>query len=206
MAFDRSTLATVAKQHANAAPKPAKSGRRTWNPFASLFTAARGASAVVVNAQKARQTAAATPKRQAPSAVAGLAPIKAAHVPHGGKATQSDAATNTPPASSLSSSPSIERAAVAAERARCARIIAHGIATGTVHQAGAFAFDTDLDVDTAIAALDAGRADNAKPRTPTLGERMAHAQVPNPGAGAEAAPLTTAQAIVVAGMKCRGEI
>ncbi|ANN70907.1 hypothetical protein [Bordetella bronchialis] len=98
------------------------------------------------------------------------------------------------------------KAARAQERARCARIIAHGIKVGAVRQAGVFAFDTSMSAQSAIAALDAGRAESPAARKPGLAERMAAARTPNPGAGgAGGAQLTRAQQIVLAGKKRRGE-
>ncbi|MBV2180897.1 MAG: hypothetical protein KUL86_06630 [Castellaniella sp.] len=93
--------------------------------------------------------------------------------------------------------------AVHAERQRCSRIIAHGISVGAVRQAGIFAFDTDMSAKTAIAAIDASRAD--APRSRNLADRMAGVATPNPGSGATGAQLTVAEQIVLAGKKRRGE-
>jgi len=98
------------------------------------------------------------------------------------------------------------KAARALERARCARIIAHGIKIGAVRQAGVFAFDTKMSSKNAIAALDAGRVDSPAPRKTGLADRMAAARTPNPGAGGAGTKLSTAQMIVLAGKKRRGEI
>lgn len=99
-----------------------------------------------------------------------------------------------------------QKAARAAERARCARIVAHGINIGATRQAGVFAFDTKMSSKAAISALNAGRADTPQAaRKPGLAERMAAAAVPNPGAGGAAGQMTTAQQIVLAGKKRRGE-
>lgn len=99
-----------------------------------------------------------------------------------------------------------KKAARAAERSRCARIIAHGINVGAVRQAGVFAFDTKMSSKAAIAALDASRAD-AGQRRPTLADRMSGTQrVPNPGIGGAAASAPSlAEQIVAAGKKRRGE-
>lgn len=98
------------------------------------------------------------------------------------------------------------KAARAQERARCARIIAHGIKVGAVRQAGVFAFDTSMSAQSAIAALDAGRAEAPGARKPGLAERMAGTQTPNPGAGGAGGQMSVADQIVLAGRKRRGEI
>lgn len=99
-----------------------------------------------------------------------------------------------------------KKASRAAERTRCARIVAHGIKIGAVRQAGVFAFDTKMSSKAAIAALDASRAD-AAPRRSGLADRMATMSVPNPGAGgAAAAAPSLADQIVAAGKKRRGEL
>lgn len=100
----------------------------------------------------------------------------------------------------------VKKAARAAERSRCARIIAHGIKVGAVRQAGVFAFDTRMSSASAIAALDAGRVDVPEQRRTSLADRMASASVPNPGAGGGNAPMSIAQQIVLAGKKRRGEV
>lgn len=50
-------------------------------------------------------------------------------------------------------------AAVLRERQRCARIVAHGILTGTVRQACSYAFDTSMSAEVAIATIDSTTAD-----------------------------------------------
>lgn len=99
-----------------------------------------------------------------------------------------------------------KKAARATERARCARIIAHGINIGVAAQAGVFAFDTKMSSKAAIAALDAGKAAGGGSRRSSLDERMARTPTPNPGAGGSgsAAP-TMAQQIVMANKKRLGE-
>jgi len=98
-----------------------------------------------------------------------------------------------------------------AERARCAKIIAHGIAHGCVRQAGVFAFDTNMTAAQAIRALEASATDG-KARSSGLRERMAGVKVPNVGAngGTQALdpndPAVKAAAIVAAGKKRRGEV
>lgn len=103
------------------------------------------------------------------------------------------------------------RGAIRRERARCAKIIAHGVAVGSVRQACVLAFDTGMGVKAAIASLNACKADTASAAAPRAGlhERMAAAGVPNVGAGSEggAPPTMTkvAAAIIAAGEKARGE-
>jgi hypothetical protein len=75
-----------------------------------------------------------------------------------------------------------KKAARATERARCARIMAHGINIGAAAQAGVFAFDTKMSSKAAIAALDAGKAAGGGRRA-SLDERMSRTPTPNPGAG-----------------------
>ncbi|GAB7525331.1 hypothetical protein [Paraburkholderia sp. 2C] len=100
-----------------------------------------------------------------------------------------------------------KKAARASERARCARIIAHGIKIGSVRQAGVFAFDTRMSSKAAIAALDASKADAPAPapKRAALADRMSTTQVPNPGVGGAATAPNLAQQIIAAGKKRRGE-
>ncbi|QNB13441.1 hypothetical protein G5S35_17580 [Paraburkholderia tropica] len=104
-----------------------------------------------------------------------------------------------------------KKAARAAERTRCARIIAHGIALGQPEQAATLAFDSKVSSAVAAQVLQAGKmavAPAAAPRAsrPTLDERMAHARPMNPGNGAPAAAAPTmAEQILMAGKIRRGE-
>ncbi len=96
------------------------------------------------------------------------------------------------------------------ERTRCAKIIAHGIKTGSVRQAGIFAFDTSMTVAAAIAALDAGKLDNEAGKRGGLKERMAAVGISSVGPGAGEAPdasspKAVAAMIIEAGRKARGE-
>lgn len=101
------------------------------------------------------------------------------------------------------------RLAVRRERARCAQIIAHGIATGRVRQAGVLAFDSELPVKAAKATLDAGSADEPAPKRESLADRMAAANVPSVGADSDtpapAGMTKVAAAIIAAGEKARGD-
>lgn len=54
------------------------------------------------------------------------------------------------------------KAARSSERKRCARIIAHGIKAGNVHQAAVFAFDTGLTATQAISAMNAAKIDTSR--------------------------------------------
>ncbi|MDA8230156.1 MAG: hypothetical protein M0006_02335 [Magnetospirillum sp.] len=94
-----------------------------------------------------------------------------------------------------------------AERARCARILAHGIQAGRVEQAGVLAFDTSLTASAAIAVLNAAAA--TEPRREGLGTRMGGVRIPNPGADASGLdpndPQGIAARIVAAAKKARGE-
>lgn len=102
------------------------------------------------------------------------------------------------------------RSAARRERARCAAIIAHGVAIGSVRQACVLAFDTGMGVKAAKASLNACKADG-KPLTVSLADRMAATGVPNigadAGAGAGGPPGLTkvAAAIIAAGEKARNE-
>ncbi|MDR5765033.1 hypothetical protein [Caballeronia sp. LZ028] len=105
-----------------------------------------------------------------------------------------------------------KKAARATERARCARIMAHGVATGNVEQAAKFAFNTKMSSADAIAILGSG-AHTAAPAAPvasqrkSLDERMAHARPRNPGDSAPAAAEPTmAERIIAAGKLRRGEL
>lgn len=106
-----------------------------------------------------------------------------------------------------------EAKASAAERARCAKIIAHGVAHGCVRQAGVFAFDTNMSAAQAIKALEASAADSQSRPKAGLRDRMAGVRVPNVGADGGAGqaldpndPKAKALAIVEAGKKRRGEV
>ncbi|WP_248769141.1 hypothetical protein [Pseudomonas sp. MWU12-2345] len=74
-----------------------------------------------------------------------------------------------------------KKAIVAQERARCARILAHGLKTSNPEQACVFAFDTNMSADAAISALSVARSVGA--RGSSLGERMKDANVTHAGAG-----------------------
>lgn len=101
-----------------------------------------------------------------------------------------------------------------AERARCAAIVAFGVKNNCVRQAGVFAFDTNMTVAQAIAAISAGGAD-AK-RSGSLALRMQGVAAPNVGADggpgapapgdAAAAAKATAALIIRAGQKRRNEV
>lgn len=73
-----------------------------------------------------------------------------------------------------------KKAIVAQERARCARILAHGLKTSNPEQACVFAFDTNMSADAAISALSVARSVGA--RVGSLGERMKDANVTHAGA------------------------
>lgn len=99
------------------------------------------------------------------------------------------------------------------ERARCARIIAHGIKNGCVSQAGVFAFDTSMTSTQAISALSASKLDSNANRS-GLGQRMAAVKVPNVGADSpshidpnnpQAAAKAIADRVIAAAAKARGE-
>lgn len=104
-----------------------------------------------------------------------------------------------------------KKAARATERARCARIMAHGINIGATRQAGVFAFDTKMSSKAAISALNASVAETPQPqRRATVADRMSHVATPNIGSGGSSATgsagaPTLAQQIVLAGKKRRGE-
>jgi hypothetical protein len=98
------------------------------------------------------------------------------------------------------------------ERIRCARILTAGIQAGRVNQACVFAFDTNLSSSAAIAAIAAADFDAPKTtagRRPSIDERMAALNTPNPGASAGAAPSAdpaqaAAARIIAAGERARG--
>lgn len=73
-------------------------------------------------------------------------------------------------------------AGAAAERARIAAILDDDSSKARQGVARKLAFDTDMDVATALAIITASAEEQQKPRTPPLAER--HAAIP--GAGAEA--------------------
>ena len=92
------------------------------------------------------------------------------------------------------------KAVRAAERARCAAIVAHGLQNGCVEQACVFAFDTSLSQAAAINALTAGRAAGGGRKPQSLAERMNNAKVNHVGAegggDAPAGMSKTAAAII----------
>lgn len=102
-----------------------------------------------------------------------------------------------------------KKAARKAERERCAAIVAHGIKTKQTILACSFAFDTNLSASQAKSALNAARKDAAasSPHHPSLNERMASVQTPNPGAnggkGSGNAAKTLADRIVAVGERVR---
>ena len=105
------------------------------------------------------------------------------------------------------------KAARQVERARCAKIIAHGIKNGCVNQAGVFAFDTTMSVNQAIGALSASKLDGGA-KGPGLGQRMATVGVVRVGADApashdpsdpQAASKAMADRIIASAAKARGE-
>jgi hypothetical protein len=107
-----------------------------------------------------------------------------------------------------------EKAARASERARCAKIIAHGIKNGCVRQAAVLAFDSQMTARVAILSLDASKGDMETSSRAGLGQRMAAVTVPNPGAGGAEMPnmadplvaaQATAKAVIAAAAKARGE-
>lgn len=98
--------------------------------------------------------------------------------------------------------------AAAAATARCATIVAHGIKTGAVRQACAYAFDTSMSAEVAIATLDA-TADDRKAEGGSLGARMGAEPVPiaKPEAGKVDAndPKAIALTVIASAKKARGE-
>ncbi|MBB4863344.1 hypothetical protein HNP46_002191 [Pseudomonas nitritireducens] len=97
--------------------------------------------------------------------------------------------------------------AVAADRRRCAAIVAHGLELGSVEQACVFAFDTNMSQASAMAALSAGsRADGRKGG---LRERMGSGRVKPVGdddGGKTPNGMTeTASAIVRAAERAQGK-
>lgn len=99
-----------------------------------------------------------------------------------------------------------EKAARRAERARCARIVAHGISNGCVTQAAVFAFDTNLPVSAAVAAMKAAKFDGKG----SLSGRMGTTSIPKVGADVsrtrpEGGAAAQADAIINAAKKARGE-
>lgn len=98
-------------------------------------------------------------------------------------------------------------AAVKRDRARCARIIAHGIGMDAVRQACAYAFDTNMSAKVAIATLNATRADG-KQGTSLHSRMSAQQQVAVRPEGVQQAQGSagTAQAILAAANKARGQV
>jgi hypothetical protein len=105
------------------------------------------------------------------------------------------------------------KAARHAERARCAKIIAHGIHNGCAKQAFVFAFDTTLSSAQAIAAMSASKLDGGA-KGPGLGQRMAGVSVIKVGADVpeshdpsnpQAAAKAIADSIIASAAKARGE-
>lgn len=105
------------------------------------------------------------------------------------------------------------KAVRSSERARCARIIAHGIKNGCVNAAATLAFDTSMTSKQVIATLRAAKIDSGAGRA-GLGSRMAAVVVPHVGSDVvsgvdpndpQAAAKATANAIIKAAAKARGE-
>ncbi len=101
------------------------------------------------------------------------------------------------------------RAAVAADRARCATIVAHGLKSGSVEQACVFAFDTNMSAASAISAMNAASAvSGSRAGRGGLRERMGGSAVPPVGgddAPSKPAGMSdTAAAIVRAAERAQG--
>jgi hypothetical protein len=101
-----------------------------------------------------------------------------------------------------------EQAVRASERARCAAILAHGIKTGAVRQACAYAFDTGMSAAVAVATLDA-TAEDRKPAGSTLADRMAGVVAPSvrPEASQldKSDPKAIAAGVIASARRARGE-
>lgn len=116
-------------------------------------------------------------------------------------------ATPSAPAPIASASnASIVKQAIAAERARAAQILAAGIKAGQVHTACAFACDTDMTAEQAIAAINAGARDTASQTGNGRGRRMGLDPDQPTGSTAHREPTAKelAAQIVAAGEKAAG--
>ncbi|MFM0210476.1 hypothetical protein PQQ96_24025 [Paraburkholderia sediminicola] len=116
------------------------------------------------------------------------------------------AAPTAPAQSAGSSKPSSIKEAIAAERARAAQILAAGIKAGQVHTACAFACDTDMTAEQAIAAINAGARDTAAQTGNGRGRRMGLDPDQPTGSTSPRAPTASelAARIVAAGEKAAG--
>ena len=104
-----------------------------------------------------------------------------------------------------------EAKAVKAERARCAKIVAHGLKNNCAFQAATLAFDTGLSANEAIATMKASQLDG-RAAGGGLGSRMATVATPSLGSGSQAQNNSgksrdqlAAESIVKAAAAARGE-
>jgi hypothetical protein len=89
-------------------------------------------------------------------------------------------------------------AGASAERERCMRIVAHGVATGSVRQACVLATDTDMTAEAAIAAIDASSDDSKAASRGGLASRMASEKTPVVSPEAQAPAAGSVEARVAA--------
>jgi len=126
-----------------------------------------------------------------------------------GKGKRAEEDDEDPDAEEEEDEPKSARAAVAADRRRCARIVAHGLKHNNVEQACVFAFDTNMSATSAISALNAaGAAGGARGGRSRLQERMAAGAVKPVGSDdgdqTPAGMTATAAAIVRAAERAQG--
>lgn len=126
-----------------------------------------------------------------------------------GKGKRAEEEEEDPDAEEEEDEPKSARAAVAADRRRCARIVAHGLKHNNVEQACVFAFDTNMSATSAISALNAaGAAGGARGGRSRLQERMAAGAVKPVGSDdgdqTPAGMTATAAAIVRAAERAQG--
>lgn len=96
-------------------------------------------------------------------------------------------------------------AAGRAERMRCAKIVRYGISAGCIASACHYAFVTNLTAETVFGLIDAARADGCRSDGRSWAEAFDLAELDVGGALSEEGASATAQAIVQAGAKARGE-
>jgi hypothetical protein len=115
-------------------------------------------------------------------------------------------AAHAPSSFGGSSNSSSIKQAIAAERTRAAEILAAGIKAGQIHTACAFACDTDMTAEQAIAAINAGARDTAAHEGNGRGRRMGLDPDQPTGSTSHRAPTASelAARIVAAGEKAAG--
>lgn len=192
MAIDPSTLRRIADLHVERRSEQARPAKRRWNPFAGLL------------GTRSQRSVASAPTTSAAVSAPTAAPASAPAI----ASRNLSAAITGPDVPGIAPAPSAPdsaavsiRDATRAERARCARIIKAGIASGQINAAASIAFKSDLDADTALASLKAAELDRQEAARTRVTQRY---EMTAPTR--EKPQTATAEQIIAAGKKRRSEL